>query len=362
MDRQASSKVIKETKELSKTEDDDGNKFVNAYQVLNVLGRGAYGKVKLARHTETRDLYAIKILKKSMLKRKRIGRFSNALQNIMKEIAIMKKIEHPNCLQLFEVIDSPNEDKMYLVLEYCDGGAVMSGAKEQDPLSEAQARDILRQSILGLSYLHAQQIAHRDIKPENILRDKSGVVKIADFGVALIWDGESDMTSSSAGTPAFMSPEVCAGAKQFSAKKADIWALGVTLFFFVFGGVPYKARTELDMYRMIREEPVVIPDTINPQLHDLLSKMLEKDPNKRISLNDMKVHPWITNNGAEPLHEGRIEALHVSEQEVEHAVHRLIDNFALLVNVKRRMSKIKLHVQGELAKKSSASSIDGSQQ
>ncbi|ORX97930.1 kinase-like protein [Basidiobolus meristosporus CBS 931.73] len=163
-----------------------GNKIINNYMIIKELGRGCHGKVKLCRDIETGVLYAIKIVEK--FSRRRLGQRqdqSSSLNKIRKEIAILKKCHHPHVVRLHEVIDDPEAKKIYLVLEYVDGGEMRWRDEDDQPvLSLSTSRHIFRDVVLGLEYLHHQGIIHRDIKPANLLRTRSGVVKITDFGVS----------------------------------------------------------------------------------------------------------------------------------------------------------------------------------
>ncbi|KAF9945778.1 protein kinase ssp1, partial [Modicella reniformis] len=161
-----------------------GNKMINKYMVVRELGRGVHGKVKLCRDTTTNEFCAIKIVDKTT--RRRLGRSQQSNeQKIRREIAIMKKCVHPNVVRLIEVIDDPNARKIYLVLEYMEGGEVRWKDTEDKPILPLQhARLIFRDVVLGLEYLHMQGIIHRDIKPANLLLSVDNSVKISDFGVS----------------------------------------------------------------------------------------------------------------------------------------------------------------------------------
>ncbi|KAK9727625.1 hypothetical protein K7432_001709 [Basidiobolus ranarum] len=163
-----------------------GNKTINKYMIIQEIGRGCHGKVKLCQDTETGMFYAIKIVEK--FSRRRLGQRQNqssSLDKIRKEIAILKKCHHEHVVRLYEVIDDPEAKKIYLVLEYVDGGEMKWRDEYDQPiLSLDSSRQIFRDVVLGLEYLHHQGIIHRDIKPANLLRTKDGVVKISDFGVS----------------------------------------------------------------------------------------------------------------------------------------------------------------------------------
>ncbi|KAG0082466.1 hypothetical protein BGZ92_011714, partial [Podila epicladia] len=161
-----------------------GHKMINKYMIVRELGRGMHGKVKLCRDTQTNELCAIKIVDKTT--RRRLGRSQiSSEEKIRREIAIMKKCIHPNVVRLIEVIDDPTARKIYLVLEYMEGGDVRWKDSEDKPILHLdEARSIFRDVVLGLEYLHTQGIIHRDIKPANLLLSADGTVKISDFGVS----------------------------------------------------------------------------------------------------------------------------------------------------------------------------------
>jgi [calcium/calmodulin-dependent protein kinase] kinase len=139
--------------------------------------------------------------------------------------------------------------------------------------------------------VHAQGIIHRDIKPDNCLVTNDDVLKIVDFGVSEMFAKDSNMTTSkSAGSPAFMPPELCVARHgEVSGRAADIWSMGVTLFCLKFGHIPFEKTGMLDLYESIKNDPVVIADDCEPQLRDLLEKLLEKDPEKRIDMDSIRV-------------------------------------------------------------------------
>ncbi|KRG00726.1 calcium/calmodulin-dependent protein kinase kinase 1 [Drosophila mojavensis] len=281
---------------------------LNQYKLLDQIGQGSYGLVKLAYSEEDSTHYAMKILSKKRLLRQaafmRRGpkQATSPLDRVYREIAVLKKLDHPNVVKLVEVLDDPMEDSLYMVFELVKKGEVLSIPTDK-PLSEERALSVFRDCLLGLEYLHYQKIIHADIKPGNLLLTECGHVKIADLGVCNEFLGEDATMSNGAtgGTPAFRAPETLVlGKNVYCGRAADIWALGATLYSLVYGNVPFIANTVPLLYDKIRNDPVVFPGQpkISDELQDCILRMLEKDPANRITLPQLKMHPWVTNNGS----------------------------------------------------------------
>lgn len=217
----------------------------------------------------------------------------DALFLIREEIAIMKKLNHPNLVSLIEVLDDPEEDSLYMVLEMCTKGVIMNVGLEENatPYSEEECRCWFRDLILGIEYLHAQGVVHRDIKPDNLLLTEDDVLKIVDFGVSEMFEKPEDMrTAKSAGSPAFLPPELCiAKHGDVSGTAADIWSMGVSLYCLKYGHIPFNQPGVLEIYQAIKEDPLAVPEDENPQLKDLLMRLMEKDPVKRITMPEIRV-------------------------------------------------------------------------
>ncbi|KAF4521170.1 hypothetical protein B566_EDAN011620, partial [Ephemera danica] len=272
---------------------------LNQYRLERSLGQGSYG-------------IAMKILSKKKLMKKagiygRMGpgrKGDSPLDRVYREIAILKKLDHPNLVKLVEVLDDPVEDNLYLVFELVERGEVLQ-LPTNNPLSEQQAWGYFRDVVLGLEYLHYQRIIHRDLKPSNLLLSRDGRVQIADLGVCNEFRGSDAFLSGTAGTPAFMAPEALRpiSGGTFSGKAADVWSLGCTLYGFVFGHVPFRADSVMALYGVIRNQPLVFPSRppVTDALRDLLTRMLHKDPQQRITLPLIKEHLWVTQDGAYPL-------------------------------------------------------------
>jgi len=278
---------VKETKKVFRSEDENGNKMVNQYVHLGKIGSGSYGKVVLYRNIKDGKLYAVKVLNKPYMMKVRVVRTETAMTDVLREVSIMKMLNHPNIVNLVEVIDDPNIDKFYMVLEYVEGKMVCDNG-----LEEATTRNYLRDIISGLMYLHSHNVIHGDIKPDNLLVTSAGNVKIGDFSVSQVFEDDDDMLWRSPGTPVFTAPECCQGSA-YHGRASDTWAVGVTLYCMVSGHYPFLGDTLQETYDKIANDPVQIPGDMNPQLADLLLRLLCKDPGDRITLQAAAEHPWV---------------------------------------------------------------------
>jgi [calcium/calmodulin-dependent protein kinase] kinase len=205
----------------------------------------------------------------------------------------MKKLNHPNLVQLIEVLDDPTEDSLYMVLEYCKKGVIMKvGLDEQaDPYDEEDCRCWFRDLILGIEYLHAQGVVHRDIKPDNLLLTEDNVLKVVDFGVSEMFEKQSEMmTAKSAGSPAFLPPELCVAKHgDISGKAADIWSMGVSLYCLRYGRIPFEKTGVLELYEAIKKDDINLQPCNDHNWVELMRRILEKDPKKRITMKELRV-------------------------------------------------------------------------
>uniref|UniRef100_A0A672ID65 calcium/calmodulin-dependent protein kinase n=1 Tax=Salarias fasciatus TaxID=181472 RepID=A0A672ID65_SALFA len=328
---------------------------LNQYKLKDEIGKGSYGVVKLAYNEDDNTYYAMKVLSKKRLMRQagfprrpppRGARAvpegppqpKGPLERVYQEIAILKKLDHPNVVKLVEVLDDPSEDHLYM------GMLAVMEVPTDKPFSEDQARFYFQDLLRGIEYLHYQRIIHRDVKPSNLLVGEDGHIKIADFGVSNQFEGADALLTSTVGTPAFLAPEALSETrKNFSGKALDVWAMGVTLHCFVFGVCPFMDERILSLHQKIKTQPVVLPEhaDISDDLKDLLLKMLDKNPETRISIPQIKVHPWVTRHGAEPLppeDDNCCTLIEVTEEEVENSVKH-IPSLATVILVRTMLRK-----------------------
>ncbi|XP_024384722.1 serine/threonine-protein kinase GRIK1 [Physcomitrium patens] len=282
---------IKETCHEFRSRDAEGNKMVNEYVWKCKLGTGSYGKVVLYQSKKDEKLYAIKIFHKSRLCKLRVSTTETAMTDVLREVSIMKRLDHPNIVKLYEVIDDPQSDKMYLVLEYAEGNRIFEGSGPPGGIGESVARRYFRDVVAGLLYLHGHNIIHGDIKPENLLLSGNGSIKICDFGVSRMFEGD-DHVRRSPGTPVYTAPECCSG-PHYRGRPADVWALGCTLYGMVFGRYPFVGDgTFPSIHDEIVKQPLYIPGGTNSDLADLLQGLLCKDARVRLSMPAVASHPW----------------------------------------------------------------------
>uniref|UniRef100_A0A7N6FHZ0 Protein kinase domain-containing protein n=1 Tax=Anabas testudineus TaxID=64144 RepID=A0A7N6FHZ0_ANATE len=326
---------------------------LNQYKLKSEIGKGSYGVVKLAYNEDDDKHYAMKVVSKKKLM-KQCGfprrppprgpkaaqgeqpKILGPLERVYQEIAILKKLDHINIVKLVEVLDDPAEDNLHM------GSPVME-VPTDSPLSEEQARLYFRDVILGIEYLHYQKIVHRDIKPSNLLLGDDGHLKIADFGVSNQFEGNDALLSSTAGTPAFMAPETLSDKrKSFSGKALDVWAMGVTLYCFVFGKCPFIDEYILALHNKIRTRPVEFPETpnIGEELRTLILRMLDKDPDTRITIPEIKVDQWVTQRGTDPLplEEEHCFAVEVTEEDIQNSV-KFVPSLSAVILVKAMLRK-----------------------
>ncbi|KAF1850881.1 Pkinase-domain-containing protein [Cucurbitaria berberidis CBS 394.84] len=377
----SSTRRVKETfnarSEYSNSEDDGSAQHrINQYLVKQEIGRGSFGAVHLAVDQYGQE-YAVKEFSKSRLRKRAQSNLlrrpggqrrlralpagigfnsplhrhstteeNNSFELIKEEIAIMKKLNHPNLVTLIEVLDDPEEDSLYMVMEMCKKGVVMQVGLEEraDPYSEEHCRCWFRDMILGLEYLHAQGIIHRDIKPDNCLINEEDVLKIVDFGVSEMFDKEGEMkTAKSAGSPAFMPPELCVAKHgHVSGRAADIWSMGCTLYCLLFGRIPFEQHGMIELYESIRNDPIEFESECNPELKELLCRLLEKDPMKRITMEEIREHPWVTKQGKDPLLPKSENVAIIIEPPTDEEVNAAITgNMGHLVTVVRAVKRFK---------------------
>ncbi|CAK61473.1 unnamed protein product (macronuclear) [Paramecium tetraurelia] len=252
------------------------------YVIEQSIGKGAFGKVYRGLHRPTQQRVAIKILEKSRIEQ------PADFTRIQREIHILRKLRHPNIVQLYEILES--ESKIYLIMEYVSGGELFQHIVKNKKLSEQDAAAFFSQIIEAIEYLHSIKVAHRDLKPENLLLEKD-ILKVVDFGLSNIY---TDLLNTPCGSPCYAAPEMVSG-QQYQGIKTDIWASGVILYAMICGCVPFEDPNTRKLYEKIKYSDFERPSHLSAQVIDLLNGLLNKNPQNRLSIAKIKMHPFISN-------------------------------------------------------------------
>jgi len=259
--------------------------LMGRYEIGKQLGQGTFAKVFYARNLTTSQAVAIKMINKDKVMK--VG----LMEQIKREISIMRLVKHPNVLQLFEVMAS--KSKIYFVLEYAKGGELFNKIAKGGKLSEDAARKYFHQLISAVDYCHSRGVYHRDLKPENLLLDENENLKVSDFGLSTLAESkrQDGLLHTTCGTPAYVAPEVLSR-KGYDGAKADIWSCGVILFVLVAGYLPFHDTNLIEMYRKISRAEFRCPRGFSAELKDLLHRILDPDPSTRISISRIKRSTW----------------------------------------------------------------------
>lgn len=236
------------------------------FKIHKVIGRGAFGKVCLVSLRGTDQLYAMKILKKSVIEAK------HQKAHTATERKILEKAECPFIVKLFWAFQS--NSKLYLVLEYLPGGELFFHLDKEGFFSEPRARFYCAELLVALDYLHSNGVLYRDLKPENILLDEEGHIRLTDFGLSKdgIADGNSK-TYTFCGTPEYLAPEILVNKGHTIA--VDYWCLGAVLYFMISGSPPFYSGNKKKTFKKITTTPVPSIKKATEQVNDLLSNLLK---------------------------------------------------------------------------------------
>lgn len=239
-------------------------------------------QVKLAAHAVTSHKVAVKILNKAKIKQLGME------EKVQREINILHLCTHPHIIRLYEVIDTPTD--IFLVNEYVSGGELFDYIVSKGRLSADEARNFFHQIISGVEYCHFQKIVHRDLKPENLLLDANLNIKIADFGLSnLMRDG--DFLRTSCGSPNYAAPEVISG-HLYAGPEVDVWSCGVILYALLCGSLPFDDESIPNLFKKIKSGMYSLPTHLSQLAKNLIPRMLEVDPMKRITIPEIRLHPW----------------------------------------------------------------------
>ncbi|MBN3325892.1 SNRK kinase, partial [Atractosteus spatula] len=336
-------------------------KIAGLYDLDKTLGRGHFAVVKLARHVFTGEKVAVKVIDKTKLDTVATG-------HLFQEVRCMKLVQHPNIVRLYEVIDT--QTKLYLILELGDGGDMFDYImKHEEGLSEEVAKKYFAQIVHAISYCHRLHVVHRDLKPENVVFfEKQGLVKLTDFGFSNKFQPGKKLTTS-CGSLAYSAPEILLGdeydapavglcmhlewriplipltlANMYTVTYGtallhtdmslagpvfmhDIWSLGVILFMLVCGQPPFQEANDSETLTMIMDCKYTVPSHVSRDCKDLINRMLQRDPKRRASLDEIESHAWLQGVDPSPATKYNIPLVshkNLSEEEHNGIIQRMV--------------------------------------
>jgi len=268
------------------------------YEILEDIGSGQYAQVFKAvkRYEDDETAYAVKCID-----RKDTGADFQSVTD--KEIEIMKAIDHPNCVSLFEIYQT--DVQVQLVMELLEGRDLFERIMIRKKYTEANSKALMKQVCDGVKYLHEQKIIHRDLKPENILLvkdDKSAAddadtdCKVADFGLSKVFPEGVEVTQTICGTPGYVAPEILN--RQPYGVKIDVWSIGVIAYITLCGFPPFPLDMTANAVTKVKNAEFSFPephwDGISDEAKDFISKLIVVDVEERLSMEDVVAHPWLT--------------------------------------------------------------------
>lgn len=289
----SSSSNFKSNRQIPHSRIDDEEQIYKKYELGRKLGQGSFGVVFELKNRETDQKFAMKIINKEKAGCKYAITFEN-------EVLIMKSVTHQNLIRLEEVFES--KKKLYLITELCEVGELAKWIKKQGPIPENDSKQIMRQIVDAISYLHKHDIVHRDLKLENILikefdpNTEIFFIKVTDFGLSSQREtaGTESMFEDYCGTPLYMAPEIIDNYPY--SQLCDVWALGIIMFFLLTSHSPFSAETESRLKDQIRKAEINTQSLsytgLSPEAKDCLSRMIKVNPAHRITSSELIDHPW----------------------------------------------------------------------
>ena len=283
--RSFSLQIARETLKVADKQKSNRLKQINQYLILKKIGDGRSAKVYLALNTKIRTSVPY------------LAQFEREVSLIRR----LNKSNHPSIIKILQVLYSKSNDRGYIIFEWADCGSLKSSIDQKYMFSDNELALIFRQILEGLQFVHSQGIAHEDIKPSNLLIFSDGKAKISDFGIGHSFESADTVI----GSPAYQAPEVIDDTlpedEFLDPSKEDVWSLGVSLFEAKFHVLPYNGETFFEIANCIRQNELHFPGAVSENLKDVLLKMLEVDPNKRVSIDELLKHPFFNISDCIPL-------------------------------------------------------------
>lgn len=264
------------------------------YLLLQTLGEGEFGKVKLGLHHQWGEEVAVKLIRRGNIDT------SVRMSKVEREIEVLRSLKHPNIVRLYDVIET--DKYIGIILEYASGGELFDHILAHRYLKEKDAAKLFSQLISGVWYIHQKKIVHRDLKLENLLLDRHRNVIITDFGFANRFEHRpDDLMQTSCGSPCYAAPELVISEGLYVGSAVDVWSCGVILYAMLAGYLPFDddpANPDGDninlLYKYIVNTPLSFPEYVSQEARDLLSLMLVPDPTRRADLRAIMAHPWLS--------------------------------------------------------------------
>eukprot|EP00262_Sarcandra_glabra_P006905 TRINITY_DN1946_c0_g5_i1.p1 TRINITY_DN1946_c0_g5~~TRINITY_DN1946_c0_g5_i1.p1 ORF type:complete len:459 (-),score=26.34 TRINITY_DN1946_c0_g5_i1:133-1509(-) len=263
------------------------------YEMGRLLGQGTFAKVYYGKNLKSCESVAIKAINKDQVKK------DGLIEQIKREISVMRLVRHPNVVELKEVMAT--KSKIFFVMEYVKGGELFAKVAK-GKLREDVARKYFQQLISAVDFCHSRGVSHRDLKPENLLVDENGDLKVSDFGLSSLPEQlrNDGLLHTQCGTPAYVAPEVLRK-KGYDGSKADIWSCGVILFVLLAGFLPFQEENIMNMYRKVFKAEFAFPPWFSSEARRLISKLLVADPDKRITIRSIMENAWFMKNFSRPI-------------------------------------------------------------
>jgi serine/threonine protein kinase len=274
---------------------------VGQYKLGKTIGKGSFGVVKAATNTITGEEVAIKIIPAAKTDEAKLEQ----------EIKNQQRLHHQHVVKIHEVIKKDGDT--YIVMELISGGDLFDYIVKHVRLPEGKARRIFQQIIAGVEHCHENKVAHRDLKPENIFLDSENNVKLGDFGLSgEMHDGQ--LLTESCGSPNYAAPELLKKNCSYEGPDVDVWSCGCILYALHCNTLPFDAPTVPELFSKIKRGNFSVPGYVSPEAKDLISRMICVDPSKRISIGEIRQHPWFLKDLPQALCRNTVEPMKEPDQ------------------------------------------------